>query len=39
MTEQLFGEHAAFVWIALAAFAIGIAAELWSLRQQARSVK
>jgi len=36
MTEPLFGPHAAFVWISLAAVAVGIALELWSLRRSAR---
>lgn len=35
MTD-LFGEHAAFVWASLAAFAVGIAVELWALRRGAR---
>lgn len=32
----LFGEHAVFVWASLAAFALGIALELWTLRRAAR---
>jgi len=32
MTE-LFGAHAFYVWASLAAVAIGIAVELWSLRR------
>lgn len=32
----LFGAHAAFVWASLAAFAVGIAIELWALRRGAR---
>ena len=32
MTE-LFGAHALYVWASLAAVAIGIAVELWSLRR------
>jgi len=36
MSDTLFGEHAAFVWISLAAVAIGIAIELWALRRAAR---
>ena len=32
----LFGDHGAFVWISLAAVAIGIALELWTLRKAAR---
>lgn len=35
MSEPLFGEHAAFVWVSLAVVAIGIAIELWSLRRSA----
>jgi len=31
--SELFGEHAVFVWTSLAAFAIGIAVELWGLRK------
>lgn len=31
----LFGEQAPFVWASLAAVAIGIAVELWSLRRRA----
>ena len=36
MSGALFGEHAAYVWISLAAVALGIAIELWSLRRSAR---
>jgi len=32
MTE-LFGAHAPYVWASLAAVAVGIAIELWSLRR------
>ena len=32
MTE-LFGAHAFYVWTSLAAVAVGIAIELWSLRR------
>lgn len=35
MTD-LFGTHAAFVWASLAAFAVGIAVELWVLRKGTR---
>ena len=31
--SELFGGHAFFVWTSLAAVAIGIAVELWSLRR------
>jgi len=34
--NELFGEHGAFVWISLAAVAIGIAVELWTLRRATR---
>ena len=37
--SELFGPHAAFVWGSLAAVAVGIAIELWSLRQLGRAVK
>jgi hypothetical protein len=30
---ELFGSHAPFVWASLAAVAVGIALELWSLRR------
>ena len=33
MSEPLFGEHGTYVWISLAVVAIGIAIELWTLRQ------
>jgi len=36
MKEELFGSQAPFVWASLAAVALGIAIELWSLRRQAR---
>ena len=31
--SELFGTHAPFVWASLAAVAIGIALELWSLKK------
>jgi hypothetical protein len=31
--SPLFGAHAPFVWAALAAVAVGVALELWSLRK------
>lgn len=31
--SELFGAHAPFVWASLAAVAIGIVLELWSLRK------
>lgn len=34
--SELFGAQAPFVWSALAAVAVGIALELWSLRQRGR---
>ena len=30
---ELFGAHAPYVWTALAAVAVGMALELWSLRR------
>ena len=34
--SNLFGNHAPFVWASLAAVAIGIVVELWSLRRGGR---
>ena len=35
--SELFGHQGAFVWASLAAVAVGIAVELWTLRRRAKA--